>query len=357
MCDTFSANYVAQLNTFDPASSDLIPTTVLFLDPNCGGTFFPEAGSSVPSNVFQTAQSIVRDVDFNFIPASIFIPFNFSYIIMYSSSGQYMSTFLGPVTLPNLQLVRWMNINPSGTTPIMPTMLEDPVLTITFKTVEQWSAALFTMCMGETRYVNGFPLSRFYPQSERCDYFMTNQFCSVPLNQTQYADACACIVEQPALEAKGAKVGVPLPVVCFGTQCATQLSYKTNNMMAQPCNLTICQQVISSSPGIINQGQDTIFCGGQFFKTNGTLIVPSVTPQPDVPNSGKGEDNPFYVWVMLGVSATLFVILIVLLFTEKPKKEVSVLRQLRKLQSRQQIPNLARPALGSVTETEATVDY
>lgn len=346
MCDTFAENYAAQINGFASDTSDLQPTMVLFNDPHCGGTFFPSAMSAVPSNPFTQGQTLTSGTDFTFTPLSLFLPYTFQTVTMTSQNG-HSATFLGPASLPDLSLVNWQT---GGTAPF-PSMADDPIKTITLQTLQPWTNSVLSMCMGETRFIDVYPLSRFYPQSERCDAFMPD-FCSVPVNQTLYADQCSCLLEQPALEAESKKFGVTLPVVCFGENCATTLSYKTSNMMSEPCNLTICQQIISSTPGIVNEGQDTIFCGGQFYKANGSLVVPSVTPLP-APSNAQQEGTPFYVWIMLGVSAALFAVLVILLFLEKPKKEVNVLRQIRKLQSQRRVYNISNP--GTLpNETSAT---
>ena len=124
-------------------------------------------------------------------------------------------------------------------------------------------------------------------------------------------------------------------------------------MMSQPCNLTICQQVISSTPGIVNEGTDVIFCGGEFYKQNASIVVPTVTIVP--PKARATEETPFYVWIMLGVSGIMFVILVILLFMDKPKKGSSVLRQIRKLQSQKSPPPPPPPP--ESTELTEYVDY
>lgn len=352
MCDAFASNYAAQINSFTPVSADLQPTLVLFDSFQCGGSFYPTTASSVPSNPFTQGQVLLQFQDFPFTIASLFVPFNFASVTFMSAAGN-SSTYIGPVMLNDLQFVRYQLDASGQPSSSVPDMYSDPIYQITITTLTSWTTEVFDMCLGETRYVDGFPLARYYPQSERCDYFMSNQFCNNASLAASHPDACACLLELPGLEAESKKLGVTLPVVCFGQKCATQRSYKTNNMMSQPCNLTICQQIISSTPGVVDQGQDTIFCGGQFFKANGTLVAPSVTPLP-APSNAQQSGTPFYVWVMLGVSAALFVVLIVLLFSEKPPKEVGVLRQLRKIQKQRQIYNLSN--LQAVPrETPATV--
>lgn len=357
MCDAFLANYAAQINTQGTATTDLEPTVVLFTDTQCGGLFYPESGGQVPTNPYIQGQTIQRTLDFDLTPQSLYIPFDFFTVTMESIGGLH-STFLGPAILPNLSLVRWQQAAPDGS---HPTMTEDGIATITFSAVQPWTSSLFEMCMGETKFVGEYPLSRFYPQSERCDLFMSQQFCNNPLNQTSSADACACLIEEPAIEAESQKLGVTLPVVCFGEKCATTRSYKTNNMMSQPCNLTICQQIISSTPNIINQGQDTIFCGGEFYKAGGVIVAPSVTPFP-LPANPNTSGTPFFVWIMLGVSAALFAVLVILLFLDRSHPTPNVLRQVRKLHSQRRVYNLSNPTTQPV-ETDATaalepwVDY
>lgn len=347
MCEDFINVYAANINTVNSDTTDLQPTVVLFTDPQCGGALFPETSGAVSSNSFVQGQTLTRNVDFAMIPAALYLPFDFVQVTLTSDAGR-SSLLLGPLTLPNLSLVNWQQPEGGVTNP---DMVSDPIKTITFTSLQSWTSSVFDMCMGETRFVGPYPLSRFYPQSERCDYFMTNQFCNNPINVAHEPDACSCITEEPAIEAQSQQLGVTLPVICFGTACATTRSYKTNNMLSQPCNLTICQQIISSTPGIVNEGQDTIFCGGQFYKANGSIVAPSVSP--DSAPTTSSESTPFYVWIMLAVSAVLFVVLVILLFMDRPKKEVSILRQLRKMQSRRQVYNLSNSSTQPL-ETDAT---
>lgn len=330
-CGGFSENYAAQINGVLDPSADTVPTMVLFADSDCNGLTYPlPVSGNLPSNQYTTTQTIYL-AQYNLIPRSVYIPFNFVSVSMTSRSGTYQSTFLGPVLLPDLTLVRWQTPFGGGNNP---NMFDDYIASITFNSIQSWVPTnVLNMCFGETRYIDVYPLIRYYPQSDRCDTFMTTQYCNQTSNST--SDVCSCIAEQPALEAQSKTLGVTLPVVCFGKKCATTASYKTNNMLSQPCNLTICQQIISSTPGIVNEGQDTIFCGGRFYESNGNLVQPSISILPAP--STSSESTPFYVWIMLGVSAVLFAILVILLFSDKPKKDTTVLQQIQKMQKLKQL--------------------
>ncbi len=313
---------------------------VLFNSTLCGGSYYPQDAGGVQSNPFSQNQTITS-ADWLFNIESIIIPFNFIIVNLTSEASvgdgkdAETTSFLGPTFLPDLSLVRWQK-SPVSPPPYM-NASGHRIASINFQSIRPWDFSVFEQCMGEPQYIGVFPLSRFNGQSQRCDTFMPTQWC-VGANLQQYATECACIIEEPTIEAESKQLGVALPVICFGEGCATGFSYKTNNMLSKPCNITVCQQTISSTPGIVNEGTDTVFCGGQFYNSKGTLAQPSVTPIPP-PSNAQQEGTPFYVWIMLGVSAVLFAVLIYLLFSEAPKKDTNVLRQIRKLQSKRSVPS------------------
>ncbi len=337
MCEAFQQNYAVAVNGFASDTSDLVPTMVVFDSTQCDGQHFPSDATPIPpTNPFVQTQTLHSADWGGFTIQSLVVPFNFVIVELVSVAGN-TAQLLGPTFLPDLGLVRWQT---GGTKP--PTMTADPIATIQFASVSNWDFQVFSQCMGDLQFIGTTPLTRFTGQSERCDTFMPTQWC-VGNNLTLYPNQCSCIVELPEIEAESQKLGVDLPVICFGQTCATTASYKTNNMMSKPCNITVCQQTISSTPGIINEGQDTVFCGGTFFNAAGNIVAPSITPLPP-PSNAQQAGTPFYVWIMLGVSAILFAVLIYLLFSEKPKKETSVLRQIRKLQSKRTVFNPSNPS-------------
>jgi len=338
MCDILFQNYAAAINGVADPSTDLVPTFLLFEYTECSGNFFPnEDGVSFQTNTFTQGQttnvSHWQPVINTQIPQSFFIPFNFQNVVMSSFVGR-TSTFLGPFYSSDVSTLNWQT-NPTGLG--LSSMADDPIVLVTFNYVFTWqNQGVLPMCMGHTGYIGPFSLNRYQPQSTRCDYFMTNQWCNTYIQNNE----CGCFADLPAIEAQSASLHVNLPVICFGSNCATKTTYKTNNMISQPCNLTICEQTILSSPNIINAGTDTVFCGGQFFNDTGVIPLPppvSPLPAPSEPSSG----TPFYVWIMLAVSAILFVLLIFLLFAEKPTKESSLLHQIRKI-SKSRNTNLSK---------------
>jgi hypothetical protein len=181
--------------------------------------------------------------------------------------------------------------------------------------------------MGRTEFLGPYNLFRYTPQSDSCDAWMRDNWCVNNINNVE----CACFEELPGIEAKSAALKVDLPVICFGPTCATQNTYKTQQMLSKPCNLTVCQQTVNTTPGVINEGDDTVFCGGQFFKPTGEIAQPTITIINNDDTVGN-TSTPFYVWIMLGVSGLLFLLLIYLLFAPSEKKKPSILREIEKIQ-------------------------
>jgi len=313
MCQVFQENYANFINgnglNTTNNTSDVIPSLVLFSDSPCAGTFYPSKGGTFISNPFDVGQTIM-EASWNFTVASFFIPFNFRMVVMTSSSGNNTSTFIGPYYVEDTSQIDWQFLVGLGT-PSFTDMRSDPIGSIFLNTVLDWqSGCLLPMCMGSPQFIGPYVLSRFFPQTARCDAFMTNTWCAQHLQNTE----CGCFAELPAVQAKALRLQVNLPLICFGEQCALTRTYKTNQMMSQSCNLTICQQTINQTKGIIDAGQDIIFCGGSFFNSQGTLpVLPTATPLP-APVNPRPSEEEFYTWIILGVAAVLFILVIYLLF-------------------------------------------
>jgi len=325
-CDDTLQRYASAVNSFPSTTSDLIPSLLLFSGIECGSSIYPSSGGTFVSNPFTQLQIItISNWTFSVV-ASFFIPFNFSQVKFTSTNGR-TSTFLGPWFVTDTSKTDWQ-VNGTNTTTA--NMFDDSIASIQFLSILDWnSQALEPMCMGQQEYIGYNPLTRFQGQTPRCDTFMGSTWCAQSSPNISNTE-CSCFQELPEIEAKSEQLNVDLPVICFGQGCATQTSYKTLSMLSKPCNLTICQQTVESTPGIVNQGQDTVFCGGQFYKQNGTIVQPSVSPLVTPTNTSSSE-TPFYVWIMLGVSGLLFAILVYLLFSDKQTKQSSVLRQIKKL--------------------------
>jgi len=328
MCEDFFSQYLSFIN----GPTQPVPSVMLFASTECNSPSYPLGpGATFVTNPFTPGQT-VTDTTWKVVGqlgnnkvAAFFVPFNFISVKMVSAGGR-VSNILGPFFLTNTATLNWQN-NEAAVG--FADMFSDPIVSMTFTYIQDWpSQALVTMCMGRTSYIGSFPITSWAPQTENCDTFMTNTWCANNINNPE----CACFKELPAVEAKSIEFKANLPVICFGQQCATLRTYKTNGMLLSPCNLTICLQTISESPGIIDVSTDVIFCGGRFFNSSGQLPTqPSVTalPAPTEPDNG----TPFYVWIMLAAAGLLFLVLIFLLFSEKPTSQSNILQEIKKIKA------------------------
>jgi hypothetical protein len=315
MCQALQQNYASYINLQSDLTTDKIPGILLFGGTQCSGAFYPNLSGSFTSNTFTSGQTIVSStwtgsgvLGGNI--ASFDIPFNFHSVLFTSVAGR-TSTFIGPYYTTNTANVNWQQNNAAT---IDNNMFSDPVASVTFNIITDWpNQNVQPMCMGRSSYIGPYALTRFLPQSDRCDYFMLNTWYKQhPTNPEN-----ACFAELPAIQQKSTDLQVSLPVTCFGEKCSSTKAYRTFSMLSQPCNLTICQQTIHSSPGVFNSSTDTIYCGGQFFSATSDLpALPSVSPIST--SSVTSTDTPFYTWLMLAVSAVLFLLLIYLLFAPRP---------------------------------------
>ncbi len=327
MCDSFFTNYVDAINGFTDQTTDLVPSMIFFSHNNCGSFFTPSYDGTFVTNPFSQGQTLSISGS-----PCFFIPWNFKEVVFTSNAGR-TSTLFGPFLSVDTTSIFWQNNNGAGNDI---DMFRDPIQSVRFVTILDWtSQALLPMCMGVTNFIGEYPLSRFFPQSGRCDAFMANTWCTKFLQNTE----CSCFAELPGIEAKANQYQVNLPVICFGQNCSLQKSYKTNNMLSTPCNISICQQRINQAPGIVNTSTDTIYCGGQFFNQSGQIPgQPSATPLP-APTNPTSSGTPFYTWIMLGVAGVLFIVLIFLLFAEKPKKDSNILKQIHEISKQQEQPD------------------
>ena len=318
MCDALTERYAGVINTTNP---DLVPTVLFFKGKDCTGDMWPGTGTDFIAKEF-TSTSTPLPVGFN--PQSIFVPFNYQNIEVENATTT--SSIPGPYFIADLTTTLWSSGPSAGQN-----MVTVPITSLTSESRLNWeSQALLSMCMGDVQFIGAFVLSRFLAQGQRCDEFMTS-WCSISSNIK--SEQCGCFDDLPEILAKSEKLKVDLPVICFGEKCATTRTYKTSSMLSKPCNITICQQTVNTSPGVINEGTDVVFCGGKFFNEQAEIAVPSISPTKGAALSKKGEEAPFYVWIILGVSAILFILLIYIMFSKPLKKGSSILDQLRTIRS------------------------
>jgi len=188
-------------------------------------------------------------------------------------------------------------------------------------TQSPWSSVIFSMCTGQKRLIGPYPLSRYDPQGSVCDAYMQT-YCNQPANQSQ--EVCGCFEDQKTLAVQEEKLKVALPVTCFGTKCAKGKAYKTSNMTTLPCNLTVCQQTITTAPGVFNDSDTYLYCGGSFFDRAGesTTYNPTVSPVVPSDTTDPSAQTDLYTWILFGISAVMFLLLIFLLFGAKPSPTI-----------------------------------
>lgn len=327
MCDSFWQEYAAFVNN-PSANGDPVPEIILFNQTNCTGTFVPNTANAFNTQA-QNKTSLVttptRTYTTNTTAQSLFVPFNAGTVTLTFSDGGTMKV-MAPTTMADTSLVK----RPDGVT-----VNAHPITQIALQG-EIWNDRVIEMCKGAQGFIGAFKLEAYGPNTEACDTFMTS-YCANPLNLPK--DVCSCFRELPALQQKSQQIGVDLPVTCFGsgdstaegTKCAQGLGYRTLNMLSLPCNLTICEQVVKEHGGVIlDQSTNTIFCGGQYFQRAGTVVQPQVSIPPTTGNAVTTSSTPYYVWIMFGVAAVLFGLLMFLMFAPTPKKTSSVVQQIER---------------------------
>lgn len=309
MCEAALQNYATFIN-----SNDTIPTMLFWSNTNCTRKMGPiQTNGDFPIvDNFPIDEKVnVTIVD----TLSFFIPFNISEVTFFGSTPGTTSVFRGPRTITDTTLINWQ----VGST--TSSMFSVPIIAVEIKMKDNWNLDVRDMCMGQSHTIGGYPLERFLPASEQCDFFMTNQYC-IGAN-LENDEVCGCFVELPSILALSESQGVDLPVLCFGQKCATQRTYKTSSILNKPCNMTLCEQVFNSSTGILGNVDATIFCGGHFYDNKGSLALPQVTPLPDQTATNPPTDTPYFVWIILGVSIVLLVTLSALMFSRNKQPQIS----------------------------------
>jgi hypothetical protein len=304
MCDSVLLQYASLLNNLQFESRE--PTILLFSGFDCSGNMTPSnfGASTLNTNQTYPVPSTTR---------SFFIPFHMTQVLVTRSGDpSTSSTFFGPFVVRDTRLISWLD------GPQRNTAIGDGLGAYTIQTKLNWSTAIMAMCTGQSRAIGINPLLKYDPQGATCDEFMLN-YCQQPANRTQ--DVCGCFADQTSLVVKEQELRVALPVTCFGTRCAKGRAYKTSNMTTLPCNLTVCQQVIQTAPGVINDSDTFLYCGGSFFDRAGqaqpTSPLLSLPPNTDDQDRDT-EQTSLYTWILYGISAVMFLLLIFLLFGAKP---------------------------------------
>ncbi len=311
MCEALLQNYTAFINNQTDVSLDNVPTILFFKTTNCTSQFFP--ADTKTGNFTAGGYPIGARFDLPFTPEAFYIPFNIQEVIFFDAPQTTSSSFLGPRLIPDTTLVNWQSGVQAGRN-----LSDVPVASIEIVSVRDWDEQVVEMCMGQQHIIDGYSLSRYLPGSQRCDYFMQNQFCQ---GSTLLTDpACGCFADLVDVKAMSAELGVDLPVLCFGKSCATERTYKSNSIKSKPCNMTICQQAVQLSAGVSGSANAHVFCGGHFFDNKGSLVPVSVSPISDYTAAAPPTDSPWFVGVIVAVSVVLFALLAFLMFNDARKK-------------------------------------
>lgn len=319
MCEAVLERYASEINAVDDDNVDVIPSILLFSGKDCAGSMWPNnGGADFPTtNPFANGSTTAVPLDSQAV-GSILIPFPF-HTVKFSDNVTTLP-ISGPFTILDMADV--------GLT---------TVKTIEIVDSSDWnSVVLPSACGGTLKRIGKYGLTRYQPQTSRCDAFMTN-LCNTATNPAANP-LCGCFVDETDLENRVQTLGVNLPVTCFGPRCAgDSVAYRTAVMAAEACNLTICQQTIQASPGVIQDGEFTIYCGGQYYQRNGQVITPPAASSQTgtTANAASATTSSASQWISYAVlGAGMFICLILVFLIFSPKARIGndpVLQQIQSL--------------------------
>lgn len=302
MCTVQLQNYTSFL---DSADEDYVPSILLWSQSDCTAKMFPSDNKTASFPIddqFPIGQEILVPFAQTF---AIFIPFTVTSVTFVGSFPENTSTFRGPLLISNTNLLNWQHGNWVPMTAIRLVIVNG---------VRDWVQSRRDMCMGQDHTIGSNILQRYNSGTERCDLFMTNEYC---VGDTLDNDeACACLKEIPDIMSLSNSLHVDLPVLCFGVQCATGNTYKTNAILSKPCNMTLCEQLLNTTGTETGTIEAMIYCGGKFYDNPGTFALPQTTPLPNQAPPTKPTETPYFVWIILGVSGVLLIFVAMLMFAK-----------------------------------------
>jgi hypothetical protein len=308
MCDDLLEWYALRINAIQSDTDDLVPSVLFFSAADCSGYMWPnDCRGDFPTGISgdckeNVAFSVGTKTTFppGFTPLSVFVPFHTHHILLTDSVHGTKLDLMGPFVVSDLTTY-------SSLAPTDFTVLD----------ASDWTTVVLpSACVGNTKYIGRTPLVRYQPQSSRCDVIVT-QLCQQPNGNP----LCGCFADLVDIEARSQVLGVSMPVTCFGPRCSAGIAYRTAAMVGETCNLTICKQTIVSTPGVIQDGSYTIYCGGRFFDKQGNLIQPVASVEEVAPSSSSNSSTAS-VWVpyiVVGVGMLICLILVFLIFSPKPR--------------------------------------
>jgi len=192
--------------------------------------------------------------------------------------------------------------------------------------IEQWK---LNMCMNTISTVVGAQhLFSWHGGSQECDDFMTARCEHVSKrtcqpNSTEIApleakyQPCVCLVEQNCIRDTFCQPGSPIavcpeptklsayvPVSCYGKQCSVS-GYRWGYMQRQPCNITLCQQIVNLiGNDIVRKGGSTLWCGNKSLSAADGSVTP--TPTTTIPDYNSNPDTGIqletWTWLLIGIA-------------------------------------------------------
>ena len=294
MCDAFLQNYSSFV---DDTNSE--PNITFFLGTHCTGSFQPSraSGLSAIGNVVTLSFRVLG-------PRSFFIPFNIVRVRLFGANNSHTAEFRGPTLITDVETTFW------------PGTLDPMNDIVRFELLEQlpWSDVVVPeMCMGRIHSLGAAILTRFQPAHKMCDDFMETEFClGTRLAQDQ---RCSCYKDLTGVKEESARIGVALPVVCFGHACAKTNSYKSATMLQKPCQLTVCRQLIHEEGSIAGPRSRIVTCAGKFFEHQSKMEAETVESRVDTSQVVTlANTAPASAWLVLGVTAVLLIVFIFFMF-------------------------------------------
>ena len=316
MCEVLLQNYSSFINNLSDETTDIITTMLFFNGTNCTELMYPfdPINAGFPTtDVFPIDSKVLLPLGSQV--NSFFIPFNITSVKFIGPTG-YTSTFQGPLFISDTSLINWQVGTPTKS---MASTTGEIIDYIQVLSKRDWNETIPEMCMGQLHSIGSNFLSRYYGQSQRCDYFMTNQYC-VGDNLTS-KEVCGCFNDLPEVKEKSEKLGVMLPVLCFGESCATKRTYKTQSMLSKPCNMTIFQKIIQTSGGVFGNIDAKIMCSGNFYTNTGDFIPDQASIIPNVNDVNPPTSDTWINAVILAVSVVILGFLVLIMFSSTRKKQ------------------------------------
>jgi len=325
MCEAFAQRMASAIN--DGEVPGLRPFIVAFSGTDCTGNTTPDLtkGFSTPATDSVSAPWTVR---------SVYVPF-----FMPAVTAHLSSSSAAIVTLPPGFISDMRGFGAVGNSDVRFLRPASGALA-----PPAWDVVSRGMCMGDVRTIGRNAISRWSPESDACDREM-REWCKRTDTGSSTSNmsnpACACFSDEPVVRAIGGG-SLTLPVRCFGRRCATERSYKTRDMMAAPCNATVCQQQIRDN---VKTGLNAekavfeVFCDGVFYTGSSKLdgsgkdTSSSLRGEGGSPPASGGDAAPgvlivtetfwdtfdWPIWVALGVATVVVVIMAAVIFSTGPR--------------------------------------